>query len=643
MKDYNRVPQSAGFTASEALNPGITFDNTLSVTEVRSQASSEIKVEKPKRALTTHPHFYHPSRWSSSWWWEWSSVVVAVGCLAGMIALLLSVRDKPVPKWPSGISVNAILSVLVTVQKGAMGVIIAECLSQLKWSWFKKERKLEDLSTFDEATRGVWGAGVLLVTPRAWYLAYSGAFLFIAAFMIGPTVQQSVTVKIRVIESDSSFASMPVCNQTAFDVMGTNGAGPGDNRVRMPILGAMYNGLLQTGSQNPISPICPSGNCTFPAYQSLGFCSECQDISDQIVYTVADTGNNTGDGLPPANSTLSAEECRDADFYCNAQLPAYGLNLRDYGARLNSTVDYFAPDIDFTLISGNETTDPRVGSFTGLMATDNTPQERRAVSCAMRLCIKTFEGSVSQGKFSETLKASNWEGSHVNGTGQVTFGNSITIHADPCLQETLALGSVNGGLNTACVWQIEGGNALALRNSLESLTTGDAYSIGSTRISWSNDVMQALYGVVGAGTIRQEGMATFETVNRAMESLATVLTDHVRADESVCGAASVRGTVHEDELYIAVNWLWLLPAMVILALCLAFFGATIVVSWRDDLWKSSPYAYLLNRPQSGDRKLETEHLLSEGVFDVDGRRTLNEDVKVRFEAEARLRKMTREW
>lgn len=47
--------------------------------------------------------------------------------------------------------------------KGATGIIIAECLSQLKWLWFKRERYLIDLVIWDEASRGAWGAsGVVL-------------------------------------------------------------------------------------------------------------------------------------------------------------------------------------------------------------------------------------------------------------------------------------------------------------------------------------------------------------------------------------------------------------------------------------------------------------------------------------------------
>lgn len=76
---------------------------------------------------------YH-LRWTGTWRWEVASFGVAIVSFASIVVMLATVNQKPVPQWPSGLSVNAILSVLVTVMKGAIGVPVAECMSQLKWS-----------------------------------------------------------------------------------------------------------------------------------------------------------------------------------------------------------------------------------------------------------------------------------------------------------------------------------------------------------------------------------------------------------------------------------------------------------------------------------------------------------------------------
>lgn len=176
-----------------------------------------------------------PSKRSWGWSWEILALAIVVACFAAVVGLLLALQNRPVPDWPSGITVNAVLSVLVTVMKGATGIIIAECLSQLKWLWFKRERNLIDLVIWDEASRGAWGARRLLTTPRAWYLGYLGAFTFLAAFIIGPSIQQTVEIRVRQIDSLTN-ASVPLCNNTYYSVTGL-GSASGQNKLNLPMIG----------------------------------------------------------------------------------------------------------------------------------------------------------------------------------------------------------------------------------------------------------------------------------------------------------------------------------------------------------------------------------------------------------------------
>lgn len=98
----------------------------------------------------------------SNWMLEVVSCVLAVASLVAIVAVLYVYDGKPMPDWPYGITLNALVSVLSTVMKAALAFPITEALSQLKWSWFNRGNKLSDLSALDAASRGAFGAFLVL-------------------------------------------------------------------------------------------------------------------------------------------------------------------------------------------------------------------------------------------------------------------------------------------------------------------------------------------------------------------------------------------------------------------------------------------------------------------------------------------------
>ena len=61
-----------------------------------------------------------------------------------------------------------------TVAKAACLLAVTTAISQLKWLWFRREKQekgrlLTDLELFDSASRGPWGALVLMVKLKGWY------------------------------------------------------------------------------------------------------------------------------------------------------------------------------------------------------------------------------------------------------------------------------------------------------------------------------------------------------------------------------------------------------------------------------------------------------------------------------------------
>ncbi|KAI4906766.1 hypothetical protein J4E90_010225 [Alternaria incomplexa] len=150
---------------------------------------------------------------SADWWvWEILSLVVSAGALVTIVLLLSSLNDKPQPSWASvgthcfsepgiadivcrqsGISVNSVVSWLGTLARLCLLVPLANCLGQLKWTWFgSRERSLADLDAFDAASRGLTGSLQLIWKLKARYIATLGATGIILSVAFDPFVQNLV-------------------------------------------------------------------------------------------------------------------------------------------------------------------------------------------------------------------------------------------------------------------------------------------------------------------------------------------------------------------------------------------------------------------------------------------------------------------
>lgn len=75
-----------------------------------------------------------------------------------MILLLQKYENKPAPDWKT-ITMNSALSWLAVFWKLPLMMVVAECIGQMKWILFGREkRKLSDLDLIDGASRDPLGA-----------------------------------------------------------------------------------------------------------------------------------------------------------------------------------------------------------------------------------------------------------------------------------------------------------------------------------------------------------------------------------------------------------------------------------------------------------------------------------------------------
>jgi hypothetical protein len=106
-------------------------------------------------------------QFANSWWlWEFLGLQISAIALAGIIAVLGIYNQKPLSEWPYNFKPNSFIAILTPIVEGTMLVPIAAAIGQLRWIQFQRPQDLLDMQEFDDASRGPWGAGKLLLCPR---------------------------------------------------------------------------------------------------------------------------------------------------------------------------------------------------------------------------------------------------------------------------------------------------------------------------------------------------------------------------------------------------------------------------------------------------------------------------------------------
>jgi hypothetical protein len=104
------------------------------------------------------------------WWQEMLCCLISIIFLITLAITLRKFNNKPLPNWPSGITLNTVLACKATICRTALLIPVTEGLAQPKWTWFKmKPRPLKDFEAFDKASRGLGGSLSLLLYTKGWY------------------------------------------------------------------------------------------------------------------------------------------------------------------------------------------------------------------------------------------------------------------------------------------------------------------------------------------------------------------------------------------------------------------------------------------------------------------------------------------
>ncbi|KAG9254862.1 uncharacterized protein F5Z01DRAFT_654991 [Emericellopsis atlantica] len=301
--------------------------------ETRSFAVGE-PLHQPPRSWASHLRAWAP---------EIGCILLAVGLFVALTVVLDRCNDKRLPQWPLGLTLNTAVALLATLCRSIIMLPVADAISQFKWNWFASgHHPIKDLYIFDQASRGPWGSLRLLgrMRGRLTPLSHAAALVLVSGVATSFLTQSAVSYEERLVTSAKSgnatisrasmFPSTVDDNSTSGDLEGLKRA-------------ALQATFLNVNDHWPIpEPICPSGNCDYPVYRSLGLCVSMQNVTSALTYDEFE--KQSGFTMVRAsllNDTVFMEdELTSNTMALNATSLQPRIRLADYDRPVTSQMDF---------------------------------------------------------------------------------------------------------------------------------------------------------------------------------------------------------------------------------------------------------------------------------------------------------------
>ncbi|KAI1078194.1 hypothetical protein F5B20DRAFT_592082 [Whalleya microplaca] len=612
------------FSDKKPLNPGIDdYAESKSPPYPSNTRTAQVSFERNEQQQETgSARRHHVFRF---WPWEAGSVALALGLIAATYSILSRYDRERVPDWPFSINLNTLVSLISTIMRAAMLVGITEVISQTKWDWFTQRRPLSHLQYFDQASRAVSGAVTLLFVAPTSFLGVLGALVAILSLGMGPFTQQAVKTVPCVYPREEIKASLPL----AHFVPGSSSfyrIGAGLYEAQVDMKGAMINGIVNpTGNDSAIVATCPTGNCTFPSYSSIGMCSSCIDTTSLVSVSGSDEQRN----LTLPNQLWVSPSSDRAYLNVAADNMSYASSL-------------FSPE--FAAVSNAALANITVLALTNTSCTNNMGTLKCpvtssyggetgyvATSCSLYPCLKNYEARLENGFLAETVIST--EPAPLNlveaGTDVTTLNPlaNYTALKTPCLLDgewydlsnfqdvpttpgrEFAGINVDGANYTApneCLYKM----VFMYGSALKSFMVNDLFKGACTWNSRQADSI-ACGDKWWLSPLYQDKQASFATLSKTFDQFATVMTNKFRTtgvsnyDDTT--PEIVRGLAVEMTVCTAFEWEWLLMPTFLVAVTAALLIITIVQNRRDHnqpVWKSSVLPLLFHgfgQPHDGPR------------------------------------------
>ncbi|XXG96790.1 hypothetical protein Hte_003081 [Hypoxylon texense] len=475
---------------------------------------------------------------SSCWWWEISATFVGIASIVGIVIFLSHIKDTLLAQWNISAQPSMIISVLATTGKSAMMIPIASCLGQYKWWRFRRPAKLEELQLLEEASRGPWGSLMLFFHLKSWEapIALCLGLITVLATNFEPSAQQILSFPVREVRLSNSTAKIGmVTNREVSD---------GDDLRRKVLtintnsITAFTQGVLGSPKQPDFSCPMPAKKCSWDDFTTLAVCGDLTDYTEDP-------------NLRGAVHWTCWDYQGCGPLACNYTFPPGPSRTDNHNFSTTVTMRSNSPGLINTQMwsmvedSGFYASKLAVVESSSFDHCEQAPPPVSLFVLTWRWCAKTFHNVTA------TPLGLN--------VSSVTEENLIVLDEETLLAESTGL---TYWTNLQSVLDVVFDSHSAAINTFDALFFIAAYSSG---------------------------------VKELANSLAATFTGMVMSNDTMLGSPYLRmleGSVYCEEAYIQVQWYWLIPLILEMALTIIFLVASIVLNRHQPIFKNSILPYL---------------------------------------------------
>jgi hypothetical protein len=485
------------------------------------------------------------------WWWEIEAAVLSTTCIFLIFVTLLVMHGRPLDDWTLSISINATVSILATVAKSALMLLVAETISQLKWHHYDSTQSVEDMQTFDGASRGPWGATMFVLKARSRaLLATIAAMVAVASIGFEPAAQQMLDFPLRSVSIETPGSAANVYQAVGFNTSDLLALRPSvisgmypPNSLQVALINS-FAGIVNDAAHN-----CPTARCVFGPIETFGVCERCRDATNEVQHIRNHTnegGGSDGNG-GSSYKTFHDYFIADDDFY-----PMATSNFTNHGAINGQTK--FIVTTNFT----SDFSDPS-SRRAGFMAVNFTDMYKNVVEsttiCDLSWCTRTLYGAEIVNGLFHIAREERSPLLITNITDDIIQSSFITFGSEQFRDRQY----IAGQREEYVLWQY-----------FADTLSGD---------SNSNSLVRMMSG---------------RPLKRTAGFMSMAATNWLRTPANN-GSEQLRGEAMASVTFVHVRWAWLAwPAVLTLTASAILFVCVLRDYRRDNLFKSSTLALLFH-------------------------------------------------